>query len=303
MYRPDQISIDVLNSNLDALSIHTQNKKSDIILNIVDSMLQISFANDQFQIKNEIILMLNNYVTIKMKVQPVNDSIATVTSLFSNIEISNQNKSYENINHEQQQNHLAHEIAIFFMRICSELDYNGLMELYTNEKLMKYMNQYYFERIMDDSCYLYIRPYLDRNTIEQYFKLIVPFKINSNNEILIFKKTEASLTTGYMWHDIDNTPDHNIFADDAFVNDPNNPYVKHINLFGLHTYGGFRLFFRPDLTEVIHLLNMVIDLTELQTIKRIYVTTKPYPHDTLCYDSIADRHRAMTIAHIVYKQS
>jgi len=78
-----------------------------------------------------------------------------------------------------------------------------------------------------------------------------------------------------------------------------------INLFGLHTYGGYYGFFRPDLSEVIHLLDRSTDpLLEFDRVKRVYVTTEPYPSDTAigingCYDSKADRHRARTECYVV----
>ncbi|AYV83367.1 MAG: hypothetical protein Hyperionvirus6_48 [Hyperionvirus sp.] len=74
-----------------------------------------------------------------------------------------------------------------------------------------------------------------------------------------------------------------------------------MELFGLHTYGGYYGMFRPDIDEVIHLLNRVVSLEDLSAIERIYVTTEPHPSDKGrdAYDVTADKHRAKTTCYIV----
>ncbi len=74
-----------------------------------------------------------------------------------------------------------------------------------------------------------------------------------------------------------------------------------LQLFGLHTYGGYHGFFRPDLKEVIHLIHKQIPIQELEMIDRIYVTTQMHPSEKIyeCYDSKADRHRACTTCYIL----
>ena len=74
-----------------------------------------------------------------------------------------------------------------------------------------------------------------------------------------------------------------------------------LDLYGLHTYGGYRGFFRPDLTEVIHLL--VHTKVDLATTERVYVTTEPHPTDSIYgnFDNERDMHRAKTRAFIVPK--
>lgn len=67
-------------------------------------------------------------------------------------------------------------------------------------------------------------------------------------------------------------------------------------LFGLHTYGGYYGFFRPDLWEVISMMLVTWSREELQAMKRFYVTTEAWPSDKVwdCYDNKADRHQART---------
>lgn len=67
-------------------------------------------------------------------------------------------------------------------------------------------------------------------------------------------------------------------------------------LYGLHTYGGYYGFFRPDLSEVIGLLSTIIPPDELVFIRKIYVTTEM--PDGRVYDFNTDRHRGVTTYHI-----
>jgi hypothetical protein len=97
-------------------------------------------------------------------------------------------------------------------------------------------------------------------------------------------------------------------VDKGFINNDaqfNAEYTteKH-EFYGLHTYGGFRGFFRPDLNEVINLISRTIEEGELDNIERIYVTTEPYPSNNIneCFDSKADRHRAKTTIYVIKKK-
>jgi hypothetical protein len=74
-------------------------------------------------------------------------------------------------------------------------------------------------------------------------------------------------------------------------------------IYGLHTYGGYPVFFRPDLSEVICLLSTVISENTLESIETIYVTTiaHPAPDVSQCYDNNTDRHQAVTTYAISYK--
>lgn len=78
--------------------------------------------------------------------------------------------------------------------------------------------------------------------------------------------------------------------------------LKKLEFYGLHSYGGYWGFFRPDLLEVLTLISE--SLPPLRCIEKIYVTTEAHPNDNVreCYDSKADRHRAKTTVYIVFKQ-
>jgi hypothetical protein len=84
-----------------------------------------------------------------------------------------------------------------------------------------------------------------------------------------------------------------------------NKDLKPETLFGLHNYGGYYGFFRPSLTEVIHMLNTKISVKDLEKIERIYVTTEAYPSDKIyeCYDNVEDKHQAITSYFVVYKET
>lgn len=109
-----------------------------------------------------------------------------------------------------------------------------------------------------------------------------------------------NLTDGYMYDFKQMCKDKLDDTDIKFIDDKLSDAIR-IDLFGLHTYGGYYGFFRPDLTEVIHMLNTKISPEELGTIEKIYVTTEPYPDSkfTNCYDSVTDKHKGKTICYIV----
>lgn len=114
----------------------------------------------------------------------------------------------------------------------------------------------------------------------------------------LFKKP-ASLTNSYIWEaDTTKLPDLELDETDrAFLKDPKAVEgLKEYKLFGYHTYGGYRGFFRPDLNEVIHLVASVVPMDQLVNVKRVYVTTDAYPSDkgSECYDSKKDMHKALT---------
>ena len=78
---------------------------------------------------------------------------------------------------------------------------------------------------------------------------------------------------------------------------------KKLELYGLHTYGGYHGFFRPDIYEAIGLLNDYITVDDLESIEKIYLTTEPHPNDNInnCFDYKKDRHRAKTVCYLFYK--
>lgn len=82
------------------------------------------------------------------------------------------------------------------------------------------------------------------------------------------------------------------------------PFKKIYQLHGLHSYGGYRLFFRPDLSEVFWLMIQEIPKKDLDDCQVFYVTTHPYPSSYIasCYDSENDRHRAVTYCYLTFKE-
>ena len=115
---------------------------------------------------------------------------------------------------------------------------------------------------------------------------------------------------GYLYSAKDDTIKDEI--DDNFINNyenynkmNNDSKVKKMEFYGLHTYGGYRLFFRPDLNEVINLLSTKVSIKELNNVQRIYVTTEPHPSDNIndCYDSETDTHKAITTCFIYYNDN
>lgn len=69
------------------------------------------------------------------------------------------------------------------------------------------------------------------------------------------------------------------------------PDLRQHQIAGLHTYGGFHMFFRPDLWEVMLLFTQLDVCKRLDDIESIYCTTVPCSD---VYDPVTDRHRAAT---------
>lgn len=77
---------------------------------------------------------------------------------------------------------------------------------------------------------------------------------------------------------------------------------RYRTFYGLHSYGGYCRFFRPDLAEVMELIGSSVG--DLDKIERIYVTTNMHPSEDMsqCLDTVIDRHLAKTSIYIVYKE-
>jgi len=153
---------------------------------------------------------------------------------------------------------------------------------------------------------------LSKEDLQKYYDKLRVYKTKQNN--LENKKRKINNTTvnlyekvafnqistyAYLW---DQTPLKNLDqTDELFISSIDELLFEEIDLYGLHAYGGYRLFFRPDLNEVIHMINTKISLEDLNDIDRIYVTTKPYPSDdgNDCYDYTTDKHKAVTTCHII----
>ena len=114
-----------------------------------------------------------------------------------------------------------------------------------------------------------------------------------HGEAKLFKKP-ASLHVPYMWkrgEELPETSEH----DEVFLAQRHE--LESHGLFGYHTYGGYWIFFRPDLNEVIRLISTIVPPEDLErTVTRVWVTTQPYPNDNVreVYDRARDKHRAKT---------
>jgi len=114
----------------------------------------------------------------------------------------------------------------------------------------------------------------------------------------------SNLCDGYLWDAEKNAMEQKDYdaIDKEFVCDPSR--FKRVVLYGMHTYGGYYGFFRPDLKEVIQLL-VQADVNVL-AYNHVYVTTEMWPSEDAksCYDVTADRHRAKTTVYFpVLKES
>lgn len=74
-------------------------------------------------------------------------------------------------------------------------------------------------------------------------------------------------------------------------------------LLGYHTYGGYYGFFRPDIMEVLTLIDMSEDREEIMKADAIFVTTSSYPspHISDCYNVKIDKHRGQTHLYLYFK--
>jgi len=106
-----------------------------------------------------------------------------------------------------------------------------------------------------------------------------------NGKIVKCKSTSNPRCEGYLYS-----------AEDTDEEVPDLNKMKKYELLGLHTYGGYYQFFRPDIIEVFWLISQSnISEDELDKADKIYLTTFP---DEDFYDSKNDRHRAITYVFI-----
>lgn len=73
--------------------------------------------------------------------------------------------------------------------------------------------------------------------------------------------------------------------------------------YGLHSYGGYYMFFRPDFWEVLTLFTMLDVSKRIDDMEAVYCTTVPNGTGDLndAYDRKADRHRGITTFLIKWK--
>ena len=120
-------------------------------------------------------------------------------------------------------------------------------------------------------------------------------------KIYIAKDLPKDMTSAYMWN-FETKPDTDLDdLDKELLDLENNPdsFTKY-EFYGLHTYGGYYGFLRPDLSEVINLIHPTITEEHLKNIDRIYVTSEPHPDSNIrnCYDNKQDRHRVKTTCYV-----
>jgi hypothetical protein len=176
--------------------------------------------------------------------------------------------------------------------MAKQINYLNLKHFLSHDDLMKYFDKIEIFREFNAG---------EEKEYDGYGKVTVTKK--GEPKIMIGERKNLNLSDAYMWHFKKIEDDKLDEIDKKFIADQSSG--EKIELYGLHTYGGYWGFFRPDLTEVIHMLNTKISLDELNNIDRIYVSTIPYPSDNIydCFDNKADKHRALTTCYIYKKDT
>lgn len=205
------------------------------------------------------------------------------------------------------------------MTVEEKQKYDELCVKYIKTEMDEKTIQQYYERCktyiawepnylrVGDKVSLYMEPGSTtpiRMTVEEYNKWIKGQKGKDQKpQYLLFEKSK-SLKQSYI-SDAESKmlkPSDLDELDKTFIKNPNEMEgcQKH-ELYGLHEYGGWNGFFRPDLFEVIHLIASVCPPDQLSQVKRIYVTTEAYPSDKFpdCFHGKMDMHKALTTCYIV----
>jgi hypothetical protein len=150
--------------------------------------------------------------------------------------------------------------------------------------------------------YVLIEKTLSSEKLDSIYKKLRVYKRNDQTVTVVEKTTE--LDCAYLW-DPKELGEKDAL-DLQFEKTPED--FNSVSLYGLHTYGGYYVFFRPDLEEVCNLIDS--EFTKLQgsenfmldKISRIYVTTNVIGDGNIgiCYDNKHDRHRAITKCYMIY---
>ena len=125
--------------------------------------------------------------------------------------------------------------------------------------------------------------------------------IHSANTVPYLVKKTAPSGVGYLYSANDLPEAEHDSKDKEFLT--NYKTMEKRTFYGLHTYGGYHGFFRPDLDEVMTLIGLDLN-QDLDRIDRIYVTTDMHPSEKVgeCYDSVLDRHKAVTTVYVVFNE-
>ncbi len=135
---------------------------------------------------------------------------------------------------------------------------------------------------------------------EPYISKFIPFKKDDNTINIVTKK--FSKDEGYLYSSTSIPQNEYDEIDIDFKNTYKKKWIKKV-IYGLHSYGGYWRFFRPDIYEVASLTYYKIPESDLENIDRIYITTKPISYNIdEVYDRKKDKHRAKTIMYILYKK-
>lgn len=144
----------------------------------------------------------------------------------------------------------------------------------------------------------------EQMTIDEYDRRKENKELPRFSTYHLIKKPDSLSNQGYLW---DKKPIESKDKDELdikFEQKELDSFVQ-IELKGYHTYGGYYGFFRPDLIEVIHLLEHEVECDRIifEDIERIYVTTKPFS-DNICemYDAKIDRQKAITTCYLSMKE-
>lgn len=191
------------------------------------------------------------------------------------------------------------------MNLKNEVKFLDVKQFLKPEELSEYYDKIKPFKEFCPSAFIVGNNYSVEYELHKYIKMssdeYKKFKenIDKKNKIYIGKK--GNLKDGYMYGFEEKDVNSLDEIDKKFL-ESQSEFDK-INLYGYHTYGGYYGFFRPDLTEVIHMLNTKISLTELNDIERIYVTTEAYPTYEIndCYDRVKDKHKGLTTYYIIKK--
>jgi hypothetical protein len=131
------------------------------------------------------------------------------------------------------------------------------------------------------------------NVFHKYYDKLIPFSRTDEGNFYMNEPLdrENPAGVGYLFCGRSNKR----IDDDAFL-------IRPLELYGLHTYGGYYGFFRPDIIEALWLLLDTEDgLQKLKDCKKVYVTTEMYPSDNIreCYHRGKDRHQGKTLFYFV----
>lgn len=156
--------------------------------------------------------------------------------------------------------------------------------------------------ITTEPTYQLIECTLPQDKLLPIYNLLRPIKLIAP-EYRLVEKVECSRRMGYLFHSERQIAyDDHDELDKTFIQSP--PEDKKVEFYGLHTYGGYYGFFRPDIIEVCNLIAPYINSIQSSPIDRIYVTTEMHPSAMIgeCYDNEADRHRGKTTIWVIKQQ-